>query len=164
MDRTVDLLVPTKNPARVVYGVVVIGALLAAESGIHESYLDTVVSALLALGVYWLAHAYASVLGRRLAVPGRLTLGMLWRALKHEWAIVEGAAIPLLALVLAWLSGAAQGTAVTIALWSAVASLIVFELAAAIRSNATPRELVLEVGVGIAMGMGIIALKVVLHH
>jgi hypothetical protein len=89
---------------------------------------------------------------------------MLWRALKHEWAIVEGAAIPVLALVLAWAAGAAQETAVTVALWSAVASLILFELVAGIRSRATPSELALDLGVGAAMGLAIVALKIVLHH
>jgi hypothetical protein len=97
-------------------------------------------------------------------MPERLTVGMLWRALKHEWAIVQGAAIPLSALLIAWAAGAAQETAVTVALWSAVASLIVFELAAGIRSNATRSEMVLDVGVGLAMGLAIIAMKVVLHH
>jgi hypothetical protein len=162
--RAAGWIVPAENPARVVYGVVAIGALLAAESGIHESYVDTVGSALIATGIYWLAHAYASVLGRRLAMPGRLTVSMLGRALRHEWAIVEGAAIPLVALLFAWAVGAAQETAVTAALWTAVASLIAFELAAGIRSDATPGELALEVGVGMTMGLAILALKVVLHH
>jgi hypothetical protein len=143
---------------------VVVGALLAAESGSHESFADTLGSAVIALAVYWLAHAYSDVLGRRLLAPGRLTVGLLWRALKHEWAIVEGAAIPLIALVVAWAAGATQETAVTVALWSAVASLILFELVAGIRSRATPSELALDVGVGMAMGLAIIALKVVLHH
>jgi hypothetical protein len=116
------------------------------------------------VGIYWLAHAYSDVLGQRLATSRRLTVGMLWRALKYEWAIVEGAAIPLLALVLAWAAGATQETAITVALWSAVASVIVFELVAGIRSNARPGELALDVSVGMAMGLAIIALKVVLHH
>jgi hypothetical protein len=162
--RAADWIVPARNPARVVYGVVAIGALLAAESGSHESYPDTVSSAVIAVGLYWLAHSYASVLGRRLATPGRLTARLLWRALGQEWAIVEGAAIPLLALLLAWAAGAAQETAVTAALWSAVGSLIVFELVAGIRSEATPGELLLEVGVGMTMGLAIIGLKIVLHH
>jgi hypothetical protein len=143
---------------------VVIGALLAAESGSHESFADTLGSALIALGIYWLSHAYSDVLGRRLASPGRLTVGMLWRALKYEWAIVEGAAIPLVALVLAWGAGTTQETAVTVALWTAVGSLILFELVAGVRSNATRGELALDLGVGMAMGLAIVALKVVLHH
>lgn len=142
---------------------IVIGALLAAESGRHESYVDAVGSTLIALGLYWLAHAYANVLGQRLATHERLTATALGQALMHDWAIVRGAAIPLLALLLAWASGAERETAVNVALWSTVAGLVAFELLAGVRSRTTPRELVLEVGVGIAMGVGIVVLKVLLH-
>jgi hypothetical protein len=147
----------------VIYGMIVIGALLAAESGRHETYLDTVGSALIATGLYWLAHAYASVLGRRLATHERLTTGALRRALAHDWALVRGAAIPLLVLLLAWATGAAQDTAVTAALWSAVVALIAFELLAGIRSRASAGELALDLSVGLTMGLGVVALKVVLH-
>jgi hypothetical protein len=135
---------PAGNPAGVIYGVIVIGALLAAESGNHETYLETVGSAAIAAGLYWLAHAYTTVLGRRLQNHERLTAVALWRALVHDWALIRGAAIPLLVLLVAWATGAAQATAVTAALWSAVASLVGFELLA-------------------AMGLAVLALKIVLH-
>jgi hypothetical protein len=157
------LLGPGQKPASVIYGVIVIGALLAAESGSHESYLDTVGSAAIALWLYWLAHAYAYVLGHRLQTHERLSARSLWRALLDESAILTGATLPLLALLLAWATGAAQTTGVEAALWTAVASLIAFELLAGIRARATPGELVLEAGVGMTMGLAILALKVVLH-
>jgi len=147
----------------VVYGIIAIGALLAAESGRHETYLDTVGSAVIAACLYWIAHAYATVLGRRLVRQEVLTPTTLWRALIHDWAIFRGAGVPLAALVIAWAAGAAQETAVTAALWCAVATVVSFELVAGIRSRAKPAELTLEVGVGIAMGLGILALKILLH-
>jgi hypothetical protein len=161
-------IVPEANPTGVVYGLITIAALMAAESGRHETYPDTVASAAIAAVLYWIAHAYAELLGRRLATRERLTGRTLGRAFLHDWAIVRGAAIPLLILLLAWAAGAAQQTAVTAALWSAVASLIAFELAAGIRSRAGrassgPGELVLEMGVGVTIGVAIIALKIVLH-
>lgn len=159
MRRLADWLIPAENPSGVVYGVMVIGALLAAESGRRETYLDTVGSAVLAAGVYWLAHAYARVLGQRLAEAERLTLDALVRALGHDWALIRGAAIPLLVLLIAWALGASQGVALSAGVWSAVASLIGLELIAGIRSQATPRELVIEVGMGITMGIAILALK-----
>ena len=63
--RAIDWIEPVENPAGVIYGVLAIGALLAAESGRHESYADTLGSVLIALCLYWLAHAYADVLGHR---------------------------------------------------------------------------------------------------
>jgi hypothetical protein len=152
-----------RNQARLIYGVLAIGALLAAESASRESYLDTVGSAVIALCLYWLAHAYADVLGHRLETHERLSTTVLWRALRDEATILKGAAPPLLALLLAWALGAPQSTGIEAALWTAVASLVAFELLAGIRAQASPGELVLEAGIGLTMGLAIIALKVVLH-
>jgi hypothetical protein len=158
-----EWLIPAENPAGTVYGMIVIGALLAAESGRHESHVDEVGSTLIALGLYWLAHAYASVLGQRLATHERLTAGALGRTLLHDWAIVRGASIPLLALLLGWAVGAGREASVDAALWSTIAGLIAFELLAGVRSRATRRELALEVCVGVTIGVGILALKILLH-
>ncbi len=161
--RALGWLLPEENPSGAIYGAIVVGALLAAESGRHESYLDAIGSAAIATALYWLAHSYATVLGRRLDAQERLSAAALLRALGHDWALVRGAAVPLLALVACWLGGATQETAVNTALWSTVACLVAFELIAGIRSRATPGELVLETAVGVAMGIAILALKVVLH-
>jgi len=155
--------VPSENPAGVVYGIVVIGALMAAESGREETYAETIGSATLTAGLYWFLHAYAHVLGRRLATRGRLTTRTLSHALLEEWAIVRGAAVPLLALIIAWATQASRETGVTAALWSAVVSLVAFELVAGVRSRASAGELAFEVGVGITMALAILALRVVLH-
>jgi hypothetical protein len=154
---------PAKNPSRVIYGVLAIGALLAAESGAHESYLDTLASAVIATLLYWLAHSYADLLGHRLQTAERLTASALAHALRDEAALLNGAAVPILALVVAWIAGASQQTAVAIAVWSSIAALVVFELLAAVRSRATPRELALEMSVGLTLGLAILFLKVVLH-
>jgi hypothetical protein len=156
-------VLPNENPSGVVYGVILIGALLAAESGRHEGYPDAIGSAVLAIALYWLAHAYASVLGQRLSSGARLSAGALARALAHDWALVRGAGIPLIALGAAWAAGADREAGVTAALWSAIGSLLVFELVAGVRSRATAVELVLDASVGAAMGMAILALKIILH-
>jgi hypothetical protein len=156
-------LVPAGNAAGVVYGVITVGALMAAESGRHESYVDAIGSALIATLLYWLAHAYADLLGRRLATGERLTAGALARALAHDWAIVRGAALPLLALVIAWIAGASREAGVTAALRTAVVTVVVFEVVAGLRSKSTPGELLLKAAVGVTMGLAILALKGVLR-
>jgi hypothetical protein len=154
---------PERNPARLVYGVLAIGAVLAAESGSHENYLDTAGSAMIAILLYWLAHAYADVLTYRLQSHARLRLAVLGRALRDEAAILLGAVPGLLALLLCWTFGVALASGVEAALWTTVASLIAFELLAGIRARATPRELAFEAAIGATMGLAIIALKVLLH-
>jgi hypothetical protein len=156
-------IVRDDNPAGVVYGTILIGALIAAESGVHDGYPDIIGSTALALGIYWLAHSYATVLGRRLSDQERLTTGALGRALAHDWSIVRGACIPLLALLIAWAAGATETTGINVAVWAAIVSLIVFELLAGLRAGSSPRELALEGGVGVAMGLAILTLKLLSH-
>jgi hypothetical protein len=159
-----DWLAPAENPSRVVLGVIVTGALLAAESGLHDNYLETFASGALAALLYWLAHAYADVLGRRLRSSRRLTARELGESLLHEGAVIRGAAIPLLALLIAAILGADRETGVSIAIWTAAGSIVVLELIAGLRSHATRGEILLEAAVGITMGLGVIALKALLAH
>jgi hypothetical protein len=156
-------IVPERNPAGAVYGIITIGALLAAESGLRETYPDTVGSVSIAVVLYWFAHSYADVLGLRLTEQRLLSWGELWHTFVQDWSIVRGASAPLLALLVSWIAGAEQTTAVTAAVWTAVASLIVFEVAAGIRSRAKPAELALEVAVGATMGVALLALRALLH-
>jgi hypothetical protein len=152
-------LVTVENAAGMVYGLITVGALMAAESGRHERYVDAFASALFATLLYWLAHAYADLLGRRLETGERLTVRSLGHALAHDWAIVRGAAIPLLALVIAWVLGASREAGVTAALRTAVVAIVAFELLAGIRAKSTPGELLLKGAVGVAMGLAILAVK-----
>lgn len=156
-------LVPERNPAEAVYGTVTVGALLAAESGLRETYPETVGSLAIAVILYWFAHSYADVLGLRLSRRGTLSWGELWHTFVQDWAIVRGAAAPMLVVVVAWAAGAQQSTAVTAGVWAAVASLIAFELAAGVRSRARAPEMVLQVTAGVTLGLGILALRALLH-
>ncbi len=162
-ERVLGWIVPERNPEGAVYGIITIGALLAAESGLRDSYVDTVASLVIAVVLYWFAHSYADVLGLRLSKQRLISWEELWQTFVQDWSIVRGASAPLLALLVAWAAGASQETAVTVGVWTAVAGLIVFELAAGIRSRAKPVELVLELLVGATMGLAILALRALLH-
>lgn len=161
--RGLDWLLPQENPTAAVYGVIVIGALLSAETPSRETYPETIAAACLAAALYWLAHSYARLLGKRLRGEERLTIGSLGRALREDGPLLRGASIPLLALVASALAGASRGTAVSAAVWSSVASLAGFEVVAALRSRARSGELAIEVSIGLTMGLSILALKVILH-
>jgi hypothetical protein len=152
-----------EDAERVVYGVILVGALLAAESGLHETYVDAVLSVVIITAIYWLAHSYAEVLARRLRTHQRLTPGALWHGLAKEAALMRGAMIPVTVLLIAWAIRVTLADAVTAAVWSSVVTLICFELLAALRAPATLPERALELGVGVTIGLGIVLLKVVLH-
>jgi len=163
LGRALEVLVPSENPAAAIYGVLTIGALLTAETGLHEKYIDTVGSALIAVALYWLAHAYATMVAWGISGTDRLGVGALGRALLHDSAIVSGSAVPVVVLFGCWVAGADQSTAVTVAVWSILACLVLIELLAGLRSSSTFGELVVGVGVGLAMGAGILALRIILH-
>lgn len=161
--RVLDWALPGKNPAGAVYGTITVGALLAAESSLRDTYPETIGSVVVALLVYWLAHSYAELLGHRLESHEPLTVRALGWALGRDWAIVRGAGAPVLALLVAWAVGATQETAVTVALWICAGSLVAFELLAGLRTRARPAELVLQLCVGATMGVGVVILRVILH-
>ena len=89
---------PEDNPSGVIYGTIAVGAVLAAESTRRETFSDTIEATVLILGLYWLAHTYATVAGDRLKARETLSLRRFWRALLHEGAIVKGAALPIAVL------------------------------------------------------------------
>lgn len=163
LERVLAVLVPGANPAGAVYGTITMGALLAAESGVRESYPETVGAAAVAIALYWLAHSYAELLGARLESGERLTLAMLSRALRRDWPIVRGAVAPLLALLLCWALAVNLEKGVQVAVWVAAASVVAFELLAGLYAKARPAELLLEGCVGAALGLAMVALRAILH-
>jgi hypothetical protein len=162
-DRVIEWISPDENPAGVVYGTVIIGAVLATESTGHETLLETFVAIVLALALYWLAHAYAHTLGERLDRQTPLRGAGILSSLLHDLAIVRGASLPVLALLISSACGASLATAVLVALWTSALAVVSFELVAGIRAGLRGAELLVQVCVGAVMGLAIIALRAVLH-
>jgi hypothetical protein len=161
--RVAEFVVPSANASGVVFGAITMGALLAAESGRKETYALTFGSAILVICVYWVAHAYATIVGRHLSTREPLTARALGRGFIHDWALVRGAAIPLVVLLVAWATGATQRTAVDVAVYSVVVCLIGFELLQGLLSQARPGRLAYDVAVGAALGLGVLGLQALFH-
>ena len=152
---------PEDNPAGVIYGTIAVGAVLAAESTRRETFSDTIEATVLILGLYWLAHTYATVVGDRLKARETLSLRRFWRALLHEGAIVKGAALPIAVLAALWASGVSLQTGVTAALWSSAVALVAFETIATIRSRVTGAQRLVQIVVGALLGAGVLLVRVV---
>jgi hypothetical protein len=151
------------NPGGAVYGVIAVSALLAAESARRETYLKTVAAVLITLLLYWIAHAYAELAGRRLEGGGRLTLGALGESMLHEISLLGGAAIPLVPLLIWWTSGGSLTSAVLAAMWTSAGTIVIIELAAGLRARLTGTDLARQAVLGALLGLMVIALRVVLH-
>ncbi|MDA8044649.1 MAG: hypothetical protein M0Z30_05340 [Actinomycetota bacterium] len=151
------------NPGGLVYGVLAVATVIAAESTRQETFPRLLVASLVTLVLYWLAHAYAHHWGSHLQRPGEWSLKEIGRSAAHEASILLGAVLPVAVLLLAWVTGVSRETAVTAVLWTAGGELVAMELAAGLLRHARVRDLAVQVGMGLTMGLGILALRVMLH-
>jgi hypothetical protein len=151
------------NTWGLVYGTIAIGALLAAETAQSETYIETVGGVLIALVIYWLAHAYSEFTAERLDHGEPLKIAALGRVMVREVSVLVGAAIPLLALVVWGVTGAPLTSAVNAAIWTSAAMILVIEVISGVRADLSGRDLVKQSTLGALMGVLIIALKIVLH-
>ncbi|HEY1516432.1 MAG TPA: hypothetical protein VGF91_08440 [Solirubrobacteraceae bacterium] len=146
-----------------IYGLMTVGALLAAESANNESYAETIGAVAITMLVYWLAHSYAEFASDRLTEPQPLRFALLARIMRHQVPILVGAAIPLLALLIDWVVGASLSTAVTTALYTSAGMVVLIEVVAGVRAKQTGRELLFQTLFGALLGLLIIALRLILH-
>ncbi len=151
------------NPGRVVYGSIAVGAVLSAESAIHETYLSTLGAAIIALALYWLAHSYAEFTELRAEQTEPLKLEALLGVIRRETSIVAGAAVPLLSLVIFWIAGVRLSSAVVAATWIAAVVVVLVELVVGIKDRLAPGDFAAQTAVGIVLGLLVIALRVLLH-
>jgi hypothetical protein len=161
--RALEWIVPEGNPTAVVHGTILTAALLAVESTRSESLPAAAGSVLLATVILWIAHAYSAALGDRLHHPAPWTLRHLLEVALHEARLLQGAALPLVVLLVAAAVGASDRTAVLAALVAAASALLVLELAAAVASHLGRAALVAQVAVSLLIGVGVLALKVIVH-
>jgi hypothetical protein len=147
-----------------VYGTITVGTLLAAEGGGSETYGDTLAAVSIAIVLVWLAGAYADFTESRLLRRQGFTLGGFAAGLAHELTIVLAAAPPLLTLVICWAAGVPLTSAVTAAIWTSVAMVVIVEVVVGLRARLNGQQLAMHTALGALFGLLIIALKLVLHH
>jgi hypothetical protein len=140
-----------------------VGTLLAVESAQQETYGETLGAVLIALALYWLAHSYAEFTSWRIRESKPLTLRGFIMAMT-QWSLIPvGAALPLIALLISWALGAQLNSAVSAGIWTAVGTLVLIELTAALRVRRSLPQLLLQTALGTLLGLGIVLLRVVLH-
>lgn len=153
----------TANAEGAVYAALMIGVLLAAEDPGRETYAETIGATMIVLAFYWLTHMYTHVLGVRLRTHEPLAPNVIRRSLVHELPVIEGGVIPMFVLVLAWVLGASVSTGVLAAILATGASIIVLEVAAAWTVRPRDTGLWARAALGTVSGLGLVAVKVVLH-
>lgn len=146
-----------------IYGLMTVGALLAAESAGSETYAETVGAVVITMLVYLLAHSYAEFASERLKERRAASFAELGRITRRQVPILFGAAVPLVALLIDWAVGASLDTAVITALVTSAVMVMLIEVMAGVRAKQTGQELLIQVLLGAILGLLIIALRLVLH-
>ena len=147
-----------------IYGAIITAAILDTAGG-HVSTTALVVSVVVTLLVYWIAEEYAEVLGEHTA-GGRLpSRGHIQGSLVSSWPMVSASYLPLLAVVLAKLAGAADLTAANVGLVVAIVLLTIHGWLAGRAAELRGRKLVLVTSIAAGLGLVMILLKdLVLVH
>jgi hypothetical protein len=82
------------------------------------------------------------------------------KVLGNETAILRGAALPLLVILVAWLLGSGVPNAATAGIYTSIAMLILLEIFAGIRIKLTGWALAGQAMVGALCGCGILLVRV----
>ena len=77
------------NLGAAIYGLVTVGALLAAESTQRETYSATVGAVMITLLIYWFAHSYADFASWRLQENKPIALQDLARTMARQLPILS---------------------------------------------------------------------------
>ena len=152
-----------ENAEGAVYGVLLIGVLLATEDAHHETYGETIGAMSIVVVLYWLTRLYTHVLGVRLHTQEPLGRTLVWRSAVHELPVIEGAVTQMIVLLLAWATGVSLTSGIRATIAATVISIVVLEIVAGWRTRPRHASIWFRVGAGILMGLAVVAVKAVLH-
>jgi hypothetical protein len=156
----VGLVVPLRDPAEGALGTVVTAGLMAAYADPPVEMGEVVAAVLVTVGVYWLAHVYAEMVGRTPEGGGpAFSRARLRRSLRANWSLVR-ASFPLLVVAAAtWAAGVEATTALGIAVWCAVVVLVTEGVVTARRHGVRGRGLLKAAAAAGFLGLLLVALK-----
>jgi hypothetical protein len=146
-----------------IYGTIVTAAVIAAGGNTLSSVaLETTV--LVTLVVYWLAEQYADLLGEHTRVGHLPDRDQVFSSLAATWPMVTASFVPLASLLVARLVGASPSRAAAIALYVAVAILVIEGHASARVAGLRGIRLFVVSATAGLLGVVMVVLKAVLQH
>ncbi|MCW2950961.1 MAG: hypothetical protein JWQ48_131 [Conexibacter sp.] len=146
-----------------VYGSILVTALIAALQHQHATAGALVGGVAATVGVFWLAHVWAGMVGERIVAGRRFDWRRAGRIAYEEWPMVESAGPPLLALVLAWVGVYDLDTGTTLALVIGVAHLVGWGVVIGRRTYGSWGVSIATGLVDGVLGVGIILLETAIH-
>jgi hypothetical protein len=151
--------------AGTVYGTIVVLASLTAGASTNEHdlwQLDAILG--VSVVVLWVAHVYAHGLGESLDTGRRLTVAELGTIARREFSIPLAAVLPMTEIALGALNVCQDQTALWLALGAGVATLTAQGVRYAQLEHLSRTATIVNVGLNLAFGLVIVALKAVVAH
>jgi hypothetical protein len=151
--------------AGTVYGTIIVMSVLAAGAKAYEHRLwRLVVLVGVSAVVLWMAHVYSHGLGESLRIGRRLTVGELSSIAQREYSIIAAAVLPLIAVGLGAAGVLQPRRAVLLALWLGVLALAVQGVRYAQQEHLSRTATFVTVGLNLCIGLGLVALEVLVAH
>jgi hypothetical protein len=148
-----------------VYGLILATTVIAVsrETASSPDAGRTAATVLVVAVVFWLAHAYASLLGMALSQERGLTRGDVAEALRENWSLVE-VTVPLVLMLALGAIGVISDRSALVA--AAVIALVELTAAggyAARRRDASPLGTIFSAAIALALGAMVVLLKALIH-
>jgi hypothetical protein len=147
--------------AGAIYGTILVAGVLAASSDAGADVADTAVYVFTTVLVFWLAHAWADSLARRVTATRRGLKGFRI-TLANQWPLVQSALPPIVVMFVAQALGADDEGAIAWAAWSCVVLLAGWGVVVARREHESAGRIVITSVACAALGLLMIGLKALL--
>lgn len=148
-----------------VYGTIVVLSVLVAGVRAFPDSAGRIAALVVGTSlVFWVAHVYAHGISASITDDERLSVAGLRRIARHEASIVEAALPPLVALLLGALGVLSTQTAVWVAFALGLLVLLVEGIVVARVERLGALGTIAVVAANLALGLALVALKLVLGH
>src|SRR4051794_16575378 len=156
-------LIGRRNPAGLLYGAIITGAVMSATANHVPSTGRVVLASVFVLTVYWLADVYVRAFSdqfthARSPLPRRMAA-----AVRHESWVLLGGVPALVVVVVAALLGAETALAVNLALWLTVVELGAVGYLGARSAGSSPGTAFRESLAAALLGVLMVVAKTFLH-
>lgn len=151
------------NLAATVYGLILMLALVVVNAVTRKTLEEVAVTLIVTGAVFWVAHVYANVLGRRLELRRRLTRAEMREEFDQEWPLVGVGIVPVLTLLIGGALEADRSTMLWIVTGICLGELALVGVVLGRRSGYGAGETTLVALSNVALGLVIVSLKVFVH-
>ncbi len=151
------------NLAGGVYGTILVTSIIAAADA-NDAIWRSLAIVVVTTFVFWLAHVYANALAAGVDHGEELSFGEIRRIARHEWPLLQAAAIPALALLAGAVGLIERETAYWLAIGVGVAALVTWGLLFSRQAKLSLTRTCLVVLVNASFGLCVVGLKAFVNH